>query len=227
MGTTWWRGTVTPAWLTGFVWSDMAKRKPIYPDPIRIDLACGQRKKDGFWGVDYKKCDGVDEVVDLLRFPWPWADECVEEVHCSHFIEHIPQVYWNAAKPTLTILPQSDESVDLLSRFWMELYRVMKIGGTATIVAPYAHSDRCHQDPTHRRGIVPATFLYANRKWMNDNGLSHYGIRANFKFGYGFSINWAFASRPQETQGFAATHYVNGADDVHGTLIKLAWDDLQ
>ena len=57
-------------------------------EPLKLDLGCGPRKREGFTGVDAIKFDGVDLVQDL-RKPWQWEDGSVEEVHCSHFLEHL------------------------------------------------------------------------------------------------------------------------------------------
>ena len=74
---------------------------------LKLDLGCGKNKREGFLGVDCRKFDGVDQVVDLLKLKrdveewrilgkpksdghdlferWPWKDNSVAEVHCSHF----------------------------------------------------------------------------------------------------------------------------------------------
>ena len=60
----------------------------VVQEPIRLDLGCGKNKKPGFFGVDSIAFDGVDKVVDLTK-PWIWGDNTVQEVHCSHFLEHL------------------------------------------------------------------------------------------------------------------------------------------
>ena len=48
---------------------------------LKLDLACGQNPKEGFEGVDLYG-DKAAHKVDLLKFPWPWADASVDELHC-------------------------------------------------------------------------------------------------------------------------------------------------
>lgn len=95
---------------------------------VKLDLGCGKNKKAGFIGVDNISFDGVDVVHDL-RTQWPWEKESVEEVHCSHFLEHLT----NAERV----------------HFWNELYRVMKPGAKAQIIVPHWSSGRAYGDPTH------------------------------------------------------------------------------
>lgn len=151
--------------------------------PVKLDLACGQHPRDGFKGVDLFT---GDERVDLLSFPWPWADASVDEVHCSHFIEHIPMCYVDAQGGTHhRAFPGTK---DLFFAFFDELWRVLKPGAMATIIVPYLRSERAFQDPTHRRFICENTFLYLNAEWRKANGLDHYTGACDFLFAPGSPV---------------------------------------
>lgn len=143
--------------------------------PTKLDLACGQNKREGFFGVDIAECDGVDQVVDLNRFPWPWPDNMVEEVFCSHYVEHTYQ--------------GTPERVDGLVLFMNEVYRVCGPGAKVEIIHPYAQSKRAFQDPTHTRFINEVTWWYFNREWREQQGLDHYPITADFGI-EGISNGW-------------------------------------
>jgi ubiquinone/menaquinone biosynthesis C-methylase UbiE len=168
------------------------------PKLVKVDLGCGQNKQPGFIGVDYRKIDGVDVVHDLEVFPWPFEDNAVDEVHCSHYVEHTPD----------------------LIKFMDELYRIMKEGAKATIIAPYYSSMRAWQDPTHKRAISEASFLYFNKGWRDQNGLSHYNIKSDFDFSYGYAIDPTWGNRSEEARGFAIKHYWNVVNDIQVTLTK-------
>jgi SAM-dependent methyltransferase len=56
---------------------------------IRIDLGCGSAKREGFIGLDSARMPGVDHVIDLTKDTFPFADDSVDEVFSSHFLEHI------------------------------------------------------------------------------------------------------------------------------------------
>lgn len=174
------------------------KREAIKPVLLKLDLACGQSKREGFLGVDIVPMDGVDIVADLTRFPWPWKTASVEAVQISHYIEHVP---------------------DLIA-FMNELGRIMAPGGQATIIAPYYTSMRCWQDPTHVRAISEASFLYYNREWREQNKLTHYPITCDFDFQYGYAMTPDWANRAEEARAFAIRHYWNVVQDIHVTMTK-------
>jgi hypothetical protein len=155
--------------------------------------------------------------MNLLRFPWPWADSSVDEARCSHFIEHIPMIEVDSRGVQVPF----GEGLDLLIAFFNELHRVMKPGAQATIISPYYSSMAAWQDPTHRRAISDATYLYLNQEWLRANGLEHYGITANFQLGWAFSVDQNWQLRPREEQEFALRHYNNVAMEIHATLVCL------
>ena len=168
---------------------------------LKLNLGCGKSKMDGYTGVDISPDCGADIVHDLAVFPWPFDDDSVDEVHASHFLEHI-------AGP------------DRMA-FMNELWRVLKVDATATIITPHGNSNRAVQDPTHQwPPIVESSYLYFNRKWREDNFLDHYPITCNFDFSYGYNIENPWASRAQEAKDFALRHYLNVAADLHVILTK-------
>lgn len=187
----------------------MAKKSPskakIEAKPVRVNLACGQTKEEGWIGVDVAKCQGVDIVHDLNKLPWPFKSDSVDEVLVSHYLEHIP-----------LDTPKGDG----LILFMNELHRILKPGAKATIITPYYTSMRCWQDPTHRRAISEATFLYYNAEWRKINKLDHYPITADFEFQYGYHVAVDWASRSEEARSFALRHYNNVVNDIQATLTK-------
>jgi SAM-dependent methyltransferase len=89
------------------------------PEPIRIDLGCGGAKRPGFVGLDCFDAPGVDHVIDLTSETFPFADDSVDHVHSSHFLEHI-------GPP---------------NHVFGEIGRVCRDGATIEIWTPYAFSD--------------------------------------------------------------------------------------
>lgn len=166
---------------------------------LRLDIGCGHNKRLGFVGIDKKKLSGVDIVHDLNKYPYPFKNESVDEVFCSHFIEH----------------------VDDMIAFMDELYRIMKPGAKAMIIAPYYANMRCWQDPTHKRAISECSFLYYNKIWRDSQKLEHYDIKSNFDFVYGYAVKPEWANRNEEARNFAIKHYINVVDDIQVTLTKL------
>lgn len=166
---------------------------------MKLDLGCGDNKREGFLGVDLHKTDSVDIEADLFRTPWPFEDNSVEEVHCSHFIEHHP---------------------DLLL-FWSELYRILKPEGKATIIAPYGKNNRAWQDPTHVRAIVEESFFYLDRNFRKTNKLEHYLADIHFEYIISYlGIDPFWCLKNEEARAFAIKHYWNVVADIHAVLIK-------
>lgn len=143
------------------------------PKLVKLDLACGQRPREGFRGVD-KYALGEIEHVDLLQFPWPWANDSVDELHCSHFLEHIPARETEERDVDAGTYTPPWLGKDLLCTFMDQCWRILKPGGLFTVVVPSARSNRGFQDPTHRRFFVAETFLYFNKAWRESQGLQHY-----------------------------------------------------
>lgn len=169
-------------------------------ETLRLDLACGNNKRAGFVGVDVTK-EGTQADIehDPETYPWPFAADSVDEVFCSHFIEHVS---------------------DLVA-FMNELWRVLKPGGAAQFVAPYYTSVRASQDPTHKRFISEPLFLYFDSEWREANRLSHYPISCDFKIAdLELTINPEFRRRPAEELAYAVRHYWNVVDEITVTLRK-------
>lgn len=167
---------------------------------IRLDLACGNNKRQGFIGIDLtREGTQADIECDLEEYPWPFPNSHVDEAFCSHFMEHVS---------------------DLVA-FINELWRVMKPGGTVRFVAPYYTSVWASQDPTHKRAISEQTFLYFNREWRETNRLGHYPIISDFKIEtIERSLHPDFSDQSADAIAFAATHYWNVINEIAVTLRK-------
>lgn len=185
---------------------------------IKLSLACGDNKPEGFLGVDIAKTASADYVQNLLKFPWSqFADNSVDEIECSHFVEHIPH---------------GDGYHDPFLQFFDEIYRILKpaefdptnpnipLKGFARITCPYYSSMRAWQDPTHQRAISEASFLYLNKQWRIDNKLNHYDVTCDFDFNYGYALSPDWVNRNQEAQTFAIRHYINVVSDIQIQLVK-------
>jgi len=56
---------------------------------MKIDLGCGENKKEDFIGMDISPLPRVDYVVDLAKEPLPFQDNTVDEVYTKSFLEHL------------------------------------------------------------------------------------------------------------------------------------------
>lgn len=158
---------------------------------LRLDLGCGNTPREGFEGVDVAG-DKAMHKVDLFKFPWPWADNSVEELHCSHFAEHIPARWVEEGDLSRTKVaddPDEDErrarverfvGQDFFFAFFDECWRILKPDAWLTVIVPCLRSNRAFQDPTHRRFICEDTFAYLWNEWRKVN-VPQYKVRCNFE----------------------------------------------
>jgi hypothetical protein len=174
---------------------------------LHIDLACGQRKKEGFKGLDRAGIEGVDIVHDLMVFPWPLKDGSVYEFFCAHYVEHIP-------------IALADGSYGL-NRFMEEVYRCLMPNGTIQIHAPYYMSQEAFQDPTHTRSITDRTFMYYNQRITKDS-LDHYMPICNFEVvSQTRIIDPAFETKGEQARRWAMDHYWNVVKEYQIILRKM------
>lgn len=150
----------------------------------KIDLACGQTPREGFEGLDIYP--GAAIVHNLGEYPWPIEDNSCIELHCSHFVEHIPMEYVDASGKVVPF--GTPGAQDAFFRFFDECWRIMAPGSWLTVLTPCARNNRAFQDPTHRRFIVGETFLYMSKAWREQNKLDHYNVKCNFDFDVNPSI---------------------------------------
>ena len=168
----------------------------------RLDLACGNNKLNGYLGVDITLVGTEADVCwDLEKHPWPFEDDSIDEIFCRHYIEH---------------------TSDLIM-FMNEVYRILRVGGKATFIAPYYTSIRAWQDPTHKRTISEATFLYYTKKYLKDNNLEHYPIHTDFILeDVSYVIEEEFRGFPKDDLEFAMRHFWNVIADIKVVLCKKA-----
>lgn len=170
--------------------------------PIRVDLGCGTRKRDGFLGVDSIAFDGVDVVLDIGKDRWPWGDDSVEELHASHVVEHL--------KPA--------ERIHLVN----EAYRVLKPGGKMTIIVPHWCASRAYGDLTHQwPPVVEFWFYYLNAEWRATNAPHNRDYKCDFSSTWGYSLHPSMTQgRSQEFVQFATQAYKEVCQDLQATITK-------
>lgn len=191
--------------------------------PLKLDLGSGPNKKEGFTGVDTLSFDGkVDVVFNLAKRiaikpapddnpladreyeyqRWPWEDNSVDEVHASHFVEHL--------------------DAGQRMHFANELYRVMKKGAKATIVTPHYASERAYGDLTHAwPPVVGFWFAYLDADWRKVNAPHNTDYTCDFKgTTWGFSLHQSLVGKNPEYQQHALTFWREAAQDMIATLTK-------
>jgi hypothetical protein len=128
---------------------------------VKINLASGLAVREGWHNVDHLPLPGVNEVVDLFSFPWPFDSNSAEEMYAGHIVEHIPHEVKMRQDVDMTSWWYGTLArLDGFFAFFAEVWRVLKPDGIIEITCPSAQSYMAYQDPTHVRYIVPTTFHY-------------------------------------------------------------------
>jgi predicted SAM-dependent methyltransferase len=197
----------------------------------KLDLGCGLNPKEGFEGVDVR--GGVAKhVVDLFKFPWPFEDNSVDELHASHLLEHVPArevelrdiMPWSEGAKPHEVSPDDVKryvGADMFFAFMDECYRILKPDCWMHIIVPSGRSNRAFWDPTHRRFFMQETFLYLAHDWRKMNGLQHYRIGCNFGVDVTHSLPQEESLRSAEVQSMRFHHYWNVTIDWMAKLKKL------
>ncbi len=174
---------------------------------MKLDIGCGPNKKEGFVGVDQYEFPGVDHVVNVAKDRLPFDDGVVEEVHASHFVEHLT----------------ATERCHLMN----ELFRVMKPGAKMSMIVPHWGSNRAYGDPTHQwPPIGEMWFYYLKREWRmaqaphTDKSNWPEGYDCDFEATWGYTMHPSLNTRNAEFQQFAMNFYKEGAQDIVATLTR-------
>jgi SAM-dependent methyltransferase len=106
----------------------------------------------GSIGMDIVGVPGVDVVADMSR-GLPFRDNSLDGIYAYHVLEHL------------------DDFLGAIGEIW----RVLKPGGRAYIKSPHAGSVfTTWKDPTHKRGLMLATFTYFDDTYFDGVAFSYY-----------------------------------------------------
>lgn len=93
---------------------------------MKLNLGCGNKRKEGYLGVDKYPCDAVDKIADLNE-KLPFDDSVAVEIWLDNVIEHIPDI----------------------PKMMQEIYRISQDNALVTIITPHYSSIASWRDPTH------------------------------------------------------------------------------
>ncbi len=140
-----------------------------------LNLGCGDDIKKSserctWLNVDSFKVEGVDKIVDLNKFPYPFKDSSFDRIVCFGVLEYLDDV----------ISPMK------------EIHRMLKPGGKAIIQVPYFNGPFGFQDILNKH-----FFTYRSFKVFEKKSNPHHNDR--FKMlGFGFSkvkVNFVFGKK--------------------------------
>lgn len=104
----------------------------------KLNVGCGKDIRSDYVNLDIVQLPGVDVVHDLNRFPWPFSENCFDEIELINVLEHLPD--------TIATLE--------------ELYRIAQPGAKIIIRVPFWNSPDMLADPTHKRSFSERTLNF-------------------------------------------------------------------
>jgi len=126
---------------------------------MKIYFGCGKHRVEGFIGVDKIQTGQVDVVHDMNVYPYPFAENSVDEVLLIQILEHLPD--------TIRVVE--------------EIWRICKDGAVIRIEVPYYNSPGAFQDPTHKSFFTENTFDYFTQSGTTPLSEYNYYSSARFK----------------------------------------------
>ncbi|MBI3987664.1 MAG: methyltransferase domain-containing protein [Lentisphaerae bacterium] len=106
---------------------------------MKLNVGCGMDVQEGYTNIDW--CDYGNnriQIVDVTRFPWPFADGIFDEIKIQAVLEHLP------------------DQVKTME----EVHRICKKGAVVKISVPHFSGTNTWDDPTHLRGYSTHTLRY-------------------------------------------------------------------
>lgn len=125
--------------------------------PLRVNLGCGNKRREGFIGVDLGDFAAVDVRQDVMSYLRSLRDASVAEVYSRHFLEHLEP-------------PAFQQLLD-------EVDRVLQPGGRVHFIVPHYSNPYFYSDPTHRLPFGVHTFSYLCERTCLQRGVPDYARR--------------------------------------------------
>ena len=108
----------------------------------KLNLGCGQFKKEGYINLDVSELSKPDIIHDLDDIPYPFEENSFCSIEADHVLEHLKDPF----------------------RVMKELYRLLKPGGKVYIKVP--HFSRAMSHPQHKSGFDATFSRYFDDKFV-------------------------------------------------------------
>ena len=132
---------------------------------MKLNIGCGNKRVEGYQGIDKYKCDAADYICDIENEKLPFEENTVTDIILDNVIEHIYDI----------------------PKVINELIRVSQKGASIKIITPHFSSLSSWIDPTHIHHLSYFSFDHFEK-----NSATHYvgkGIKikhVKLSFGGGF-----------------------------------------
>jgi predicted SAM-dependent methyltransferase len=143
---------------------------------MKLNLGCGNNKKEGYINIDSSKEVKPDKVWNLEKKPLPFKVNSVDEVLAYHVLEHVQNF------------------IPLMH----DLHKICKNGAVIKIRVPFYSAWGQFNDPTHVRFFSPFTFdyfkkgTYSHQVKVKKDMFEVRKVKINFGIGRASILNWFF-----------------------------------
>ena len=125
---------------------------------MKLNLGCGNDKREGYINIDSSGDVNPDKVWDLKKTPLPFKKDSADEILANHVLEHI------------------NNFVPLIN----DMHRICRKNAIIKIRTPFYSAWGQFNDPTHVRFFSPFTFSYFEGKHNYSHQVKK-GNEVNFK----------------------------------------------
>lgn len=121
---------------------------------MKLEVGCGNKKRNGYLGMDLINLEGVDVVHNMNNVPWPFHENQFDEIVFDDVLEH---------------------SHDILSII-SEVYRIASNNCIVKISVPHFSSDNMYTDPTHKVFFSSRSFNYFDKQMNHKHSFYLSGV---------------------------------------------------
>lgn len=182
---------------------------------MKLNIACGLKKFEGYVNIDREASVNPDRIVDLFG-PWPFDENTFDEAICAHILEHCG--------------PEPEK----LFHVFREMYRVMQPGAVVHVVVPHPRHDMFLHDPTHVRPVTATTLSLFSKRLLKENAdkgimLTPFAHLVGVDFDLGTAtyliddqnIKPELVAQIQKDFAFYERHYSNIVLEIHADLTVI------
>lgn len=119
----------------------------------KLNLGCGEFKKEGYVNLDWQPTTKPDVLHDLNVFPYPFDGDVFDLIEADHVLEHL------------------DKPFEVMK----ELHRIAKKGAKVIIKVP--HFSRGFTHPEHKRGFDITFPLYFDSSFKGGYQGVEFGLK--------------------------------------------------
>ena len=133
----------------------------------RIELGCGDNKREGFYGLDIARSPVTDYVANFEKDPLPFPDDSIEQVYSNHTFEHLG--YWPNILREIVRVCKHDALVEVWTPYGPS--RDAFVIGHRLFLNESHWKHICFQHDRHYLGEAPGYLLWEETRYNLTPGI--------------------------------------------------------